>query len=64
MSTTVEEIPKEVAPASDDERDLGSIKSATGERGGDTNSSLNVSEHESDQVRSDSMNARTENDED
>ena len=62
MSTTVEEIAKEVAPASDDENTLNSAKSAQGERGGDTNSSLNQSIHSSDNIQEDSMNARTEND--
>ena len=63
MSAQLEEVPpKEVAPASDDEKDLNSIKSAQGERGGDTNSSLNQSIHSSDNIQEDSMNARTEND--
>ena len=62
MSAQVEEIHKEVAPASDDEKDLNSVKSAQGERGGDTNSSLNQSIHSSDNVQEDSYNARTEND--
>ena len=65
MSAQVEEVPKsDPAPASDDEKDLNSQQSAVGERGGDTNSSLNQSIHSSDNIQEDSMNARTENDDD